>query len=76
MTPDDERTVLQSIMQGFEVHYKNAPEMFASKYNFDKFLDTKVRFHAKLLEVDSEMSKAALISWIEQNHTMKYIWLA
>jgi hypothetical protein len=72
MTPDDERTAFEIIIQDFEAHYKNGPEMFASRYNFEKFLDTEVRFHAKLLKVDFEKAKTAVIAWVKQNHTLVY----
>lgn len=49
--------------------------MFASKANFDSFLNTEVRFYAKLLKVDFEKAKAAVIAWVEQNHTMEYFQL-
>jgi hypothetical protein len=75
MTPDDERIAFESILQDFEMHYKNGPEMFASRYNFDKFLDTEVLFHAKLLKVDFEKARAAVIAWVEQNHIMEYVQL-
>lgn len=75
MTPDEERTAFESIMRDFETHYSNGPEMFASRYNFDKFLDTEIRFHAKLLKIDFEKAKAAVISWVEQNHAMEYFSL-
>jgi len=75
MTPDEERIALQSIIQDFEAHYKNGPEMFASKSNFDEFVNSEIRFHAKLLKVDFEKAKAALIAWVEQNHTMEYFRL-
>ena len=76
MTPDDERTAFESIIRDFETHYENGPEMFDSRFNFDKFLDTEVRFHAKLLKVDFEKAKAALIVWVEQNHALEYFRLA
>ena len=72
MTPDDERTAFESIIQDFETHYKNGPEMFASRYNFDKFLDSEVRFHAKLLKADFDKVRAAVIAWVEQNHAAEY----
>lgn len=75
MTPEDERTALESIITDFETHYKNGPDMFTSKSNFDVFLSTEVRFHAKLLKVDFEKAKAAVISWVEQNHGMEYFQL-
>jgi hypothetical protein len=75
MTPDDERTAFESIIQDFEAHYKNGPEMFASRDNFDTFVNTEVRFHAKLLKIDFEKAKAALIAWVEQNHTIEYFQL-
>ena len=75
MTPDDERTAIESILQDFEAHYKNGPEMFSSRYNFDSFLNTEVRFHAKLLKIDYEKTKAAVIAWVEQNHGMEYFQL-
>lgn len=75
MIPDEERTAFESIIRDFENHYNNGPEMFASRYNFDKFLDTEVRFHAKILKVDFEKAKAAVISWVEQNHAMEYFSL-
>jgi len=49
MSPDDERTAFNSIIKDFETHYKNGPEMFASRSNFNEFVNTEVRFHAKLL---------------------------
>ena len=76
MTPDEERTAFESIIRDFETHYENGPEMFDSRFNFDKFLDTEVRFHAKLLTVDFEKAKAALIVWVEQNHALEYFRLA
>jgi heme oxygenase len=76
MITDDERTALQTIIQHFEAHYKNGPEMFASRSNFNAFINTEVQFHAKLLKVDLQEAKVALIAWIEQNHTMDYILLA
>ena len=76
VTPDDERAAFESIIRDFETHYKNGPEMFASRFNFDTFLDTEVRFHAKLLKVDFEKAKATLIAWVEQNHAMEYFQLA
>lgn len=75
MSTDDEHSAFQSIIQDFEAHYKNGPEMFASRYNFNKFLATEVRFHAKLLKVDFEKAQAALIAWVEQNHAMEYFSL-
>jgi hypothetical protein len=72
VTPDDEHTAFESIIKDFETHYNSGPEMFSSRYNFDKFLDTEVRFHAKLLKVDFEKTKAAVIAWVEQNHAMEY----
>lgn len=72
VTPGDESTAFESIIQDFEMHYKNGPEMFASRYNFNKFLDTEVRFHAKLLKVDFKKAKTAVIAWMEQNHTLEY----
>lgn len=75
MTPDDEHTAFESIIQDFEMHYSNGPEMFASRYNFNKFLDTEVRFHAKLLKVDFEKAREAVIAWVEQSHTMEYFQL-
>lgn len=71
MIPDVERTAIESILQDFEMHYKNGPEMFASRYNFDKFLDTEVRFHAKILKVDFEKAKEAVIDWVEKSHAME-----
>ena len=76
MTPDDERTAYQSIIRDFETHYENGPEMFASRSDFEEFLDTEVRFHAKLLKVDFEKAKAALLAWVEQNHPLEYFRLA
>lgn len=75
VTPNDEHSAFQFIIQDFEMHYSNGPEMFASWYNFDKFLDTEVRFHAKLLNIDFEKAKAAIIAWIEQNHALEYLAL-
>lgn len=75
MAPDDERAAFESIIRDFETHYKNGPEMFVSRFNFDKFLDTEVRFHAKLLKVDFEKAKATLMTWVEQNHAMEYFQL-
>ena len=75
MTPDDERTAFESIIRDFETHYKNGPEMFASRFNFDTFLDKEIRFHAKLLKVDFEKAKVALLAWVEQNHAMEYFQL-
>ena len=75
MTPDDERTAFESIIRDFETHYSNGPEMFASRDNFDTFVNSEVRFHAKLLKVDFEKAKAALIAWIENNHTTEYFQL-
>jgi hypothetical protein len=72
VTADDKRSDFESIIRDFETHYKNGPEMFASRSNFDKLLDTEVRFHAKLLKVDFEKAKAAVISWVEQNHAKEY----
>jgi len=46
--------------------------MFASRSNFDEFVNSEIRFHAKLLKVDFEKAKAALIAWVEQNHAMEY----
>jgi len=65
LIPDEERTAFESIIRDFENHYNN----------FDKFLDTEVRFHAKILKVDFEKAKAAVISWVEQNHAMEYFSL-
>ena len=75
MTPDDERKALEAIIWDFKLHYKNAPDMFASRSDFESFVDREVRFHAKLLKVEFEKAKAALIAWIEQNHTIEYIRL-
>jgi hypothetical protein len=73
--PDNERTAFESIIRDFQSHYENGPEMFASRYNFDKFLDTEVRFHAKLLNIDFEKTRVALLAWIEQNHAEEYLRL-
>jgi c-di-AMP phosphodiesterase-like protein len=75
MTPDDERTAFESIIQDFEMHYKNGPEMFSSRYNFDAFLNTEVRFHAKLLKVDFEKARAAVLKWVEEKHAEEYLSL-
>jgi hypothetical protein len=75
LTPDDECKAIESIIWDFETHYKNGPEMFTSRFNFDVFLNTEVRFHAKLLKVDFEKAKAAVVSWVEQNHAMEYFQL-
>ena len=76
MNPDEERTALENIIWDFQLHYKNGQDMFASRLDFESFLDREVRFHAKLLKIEFEKAKAALIAWIEQNHTMEYIRLA
>ena len=76
MTPDDECKALESIIRDFETHHKNGPEMFASRFNFDTFLDKEIRFHAKLLKVDFEKAKATLMTWVEQNHAKEYFRLA
>ena len=75
MTPDDERIALEAIIWDFKLHYKNGPDMFASRSDFESFVDREVRFHAKLLKIEFEKAKEALIAWIEQNHTMEYIRL-
>ncbi len=75
MSPDDERTAFNSIIKDFETHYKNGPEMFASRSNFNEFVNTEVRFHAKLLKVDFEKARTALIAWVEQNHGPEYLKL-
>jgi hypothetical protein len=75
MTPEDERKALESIIWDFEMHYKNGPDMFASRSAFDSFVEREVRFHAKLLKIEFEKAKETLIAWIEQNHTMEYIRL-
>ncbi len=75
MPPDEERTAFESIIRDFETHYNNGPEMFVSQSNFNAFVNTEVRFHAKLLKVDFEKAKAALIAWIEQNHAVEYFQL-
>jgi hypothetical protein len=76
MTPDDERKALESIILDFKLHYKNGSDIFASRSDFDSFVDREVQFHAKLLMIEFEKAKAALIAWIEQNHTMEYIRLS
>jgi hypothetical protein len=75
MTTDDIRRSLESIIEDFEIHYKNGPEMFASRDNFNTFVNTEVRFHAKLLKVDFEKARAALVAWVEQNHAQEYFKL-
>jgi hypothetical protein len=75
VTPDDEHTAFECIIQDFEMHYRNGPEMFSSRYNFNKFLNTEVRFHAKLLKVDFEKAREVVIAWVEQSHTMEYFQL-
>jgi len=75
MSPDDERTAFEFIITDFEIHYKNGPEMFASRSNFDDFINTEVRFHSKLLNVDFEKAKKALVAWIERNHGPEYFAL-
>jgi hypothetical protein len=47
--------------------------MFVSRTNFEAFLNTEVRFHAKLLRVGFEKAKAAVILWVEQNHAVEYL---
>ena len=75
MTPDEERTAFESIIRDFETHYNNGPEMFVSQSNFNAFVNTEVRFHAKLLKVDFEKAKVALMAWVEQNHALEYFQL-
>lgn len=75
MTPDDERKALESIIWDFKLHYKNGHDIFSSRSDFESFVDREVRFHAKLLKIEFEKARAALIAWIEQNHTMEYIRL-
>ena len=72
MNPDDERMAFESIINDFVTHYKNGPEMFASRTNFDTFVNTEVRFHAKLLKVDFERAKEAFLAWVQQNHALEY----
>jgi len=72
MSPNDERAAFESIIKDFELHYKNGPEMFASRSNFDEFIHTEVRFHSRLLNVDFEKVKKALVAWIKQNHASEY----
>jgi len=72
MNRDDERMAFESIINDFISHYKNGPEMFASRANFDAFVNTEVRFHAKLLKVDFEKAKEALLAWVQQNHALEY----
>ena len=62
----------ESIAADFETHYRNGPEMFGSKSNFDSFLNTEVLFHAKLLKVDFEKAKAVLVAWVKQSHEEEY----
>jgi hypothetical protein len=75
LTPDEERTAFESIIRDFETHYNNGPEMFVSQSNFNAFVNTEVRFHAKLLKVDFEKAKVALMAWVEQNHALEYFQL-
>jgi len=75
LTPDEERTAFESIIRDFETHYNNGPEMFVSQSNFNAFVNTEVRFHAKLLKVDFEKAKVALMAWVEQNHAVEYFQL-
>jgi len=75
MIPDDNGRALESIIEDFEIHYKNGPEMFASRANFNAFVNTEVRFHAKLLKVDFEKARAVLLAWVEQNHGPEYLKL-
>ena len=72
---DKERAIFESIIRDFETHYENGPEMFASRSNFEAFLNTEVRFHAKLLNVDFEKAKAALLAWVEEKHGEEYFRL-
>ena len=65
-------TALESIIRDFETHYENGPEMFASVDNFNTFLNTEVRFHAKLLNVDFEKAMAALLAWVKEKHSEEY----
>jgi hypothetical protein len=70
--PDNERSALESIIRDFETHYKNGPEMFASRSNSELFLNTEVRFHARLLNVDFKKAKETLLAWVEQNYAKEY----
>jgi hypothetical protein len=72
---DKEHAVFESIIRDFETHYENGPEMFASQSNFDAFLNTEVRFHAKLLNVDFEKAKEVIIAWVKQNRAEEYLCL-
>jgi hypothetical protein len=71
--PDNDRTALESIIQDFESHYENGPEMFASTSNFNAFLNTEVRFHAKLLRVDFEKAREAVLAWVKEKHAEEYL---
>lgn len=75
LTPEDERKALESIIWDFKLHYKNGLDIFSSRSDFDSFVEREVRFHAKLLKVDFEKAKVAIIAWVEQNHTMEYLRL-
>jgi hypothetical protein len=76
VTPGGKHTAFEAIIRDFEAHYNNGPEMFASWSNFDEFLNTEVRFHAKMLRVDYEKAKAALLAWVKRNHSEEYLNLA
>lgn len=73
MTHEEEQKAIEAIMRDFETHYKNGPDLFAPKSDFESFVDREVRFHGKLLKIEFVKAKAALIAWVEQNHTMEYL---
>jgi hypothetical protein len=72
LLPDDEKKAIKEIVYDCEMHYVSGPNMFSSRADFYKFLDTEVQFHAKASKIDFEKIKEAYILWAKKLHPVEY----
>lgn len=64
VSTDREKKIIELMMFDWKMHYSEDLNMFSSMTDFYKFMDTEVKFHAKIDGLDIEKAKEAYISWL------------